>query len=40
MCSLFTRTTRNLRRFIMLILEDFFLNIMKRNLGSDVRDEV
>ena len=40
MFSLFIRNTRNLRRFIILISEDFFLDIIRKNLGLDVRDEV
>ena len=30
MSFLLTRITRNLRRFIILILEDFFLNIIEK----------
>ena len=40
MSSLLARITRNLRRSIMFISEDFLLDMMKMNLGLDVRDEV
>ena len=40
MSSSLTRITRNYRRFIILILEDFLLDIIKKNLDLDVRDEI
>ena len=40
MFFLLTRITKNLRRFIILISEDFLLDMLRRNLGLDVRDEV
>ena len=40
MSFLFIRITRNLRRSIILILEDFLLDILRKNLGLDVRDEI